>query len=183
MLLLVYAFFVIQIGGTPNPSLPKELDPALQLARIRWGYIMIALFVCMIILSFPVGKFLDKIGRKIPLIVSNLLMIPAVLFFVFGNYSTLFISMPLIGFSMLLGFSAYQTLFADLVPQAQRGKATGSMNFFSNVFMAMGGVIGGLIYDNVSPALPFFLMTALAIPSAALILFYVHEPKPEERQA
>ena len=144
---------------------------------------MIALFVCMIILSFPVGKFLDKIGRKIPLIVSNLLMIPAVLLFIFGNYSILFISMPLIGFSMLLGFSAYQTLFADLVPQAQRGKATGSMNFFSNVFMALGGVIGGLLYDNVSPALPFFLMTALAIPSGALILFYVHEPKPEERQA
>jgi MFS family permease len=176
MLLLVYAFYVLQIGGATNPS-------ALQLARIRWGYVMIALFVCMIILSFPVGKFLDKVGRKIPLIISNLLMIPAVLLFIFGNYSTLFISMPLFGFSMLLGFSSYQTLLADLVPQAQRGKVTGSMNFFSNVFMALGGAIGGLLYDNVSPTLPFLLMAALAIPSVLLILFYVHEPKPEERQA
>lgn len=91
--------------------------------------------------------------------------------------------MPLFGFSMLLGFSAYQTLLADLVPQAQRGKVTGSMNFFSYVFMALGGAIGGLLYDNVSPTLPFFLTAALAIPSAILILFYVHEPKPEERQA
>ena len=183
MLLLVYAFYVLQIGGTPNPLLPRELDPALQQARIQWGYVMIALFICMIILSFPVGKLLDKVGRKIPLIISNFLTIPAVLLFIFGNYSTLFISMPLFGFAMLLGFSAYQTIFADLVPQAQRGKVTGSMNFFSNVFMALGGVIGGLLYDNVSPALPFLLMVALAIPSVALILFYVHEPKPEERQA
>ena len=183
MLLLVYAFYVLQIGGTPNPLLPRELDPALQLARTQWGYVMIALFICMIVLSFPVGKFLDKVGRKIPLIISNLLMIPAVLLFIFGNYPILFISMPLFGFSMLLGFSAYQTLLADLVPQAQRGKVTGSMNFFSYVFMALGGAIGGLLYDNVSPTLPFFLTAALAIPSAILILFYVHEPKPEERQA
>jgi len=183
ILLLVYAFYVLQIGGTPNPLLPRELDPALQLARIQWGYVMTALFICMIVLSYPVGKLLDKVGRKIPLIISNLLMIPAIFLFILGNYSTLFISMPLVGFSMLLGFSAYQTLFADLVPQAQRGKATGSMNFFSYVFMALGGAIGGLLYDNVSPALPFFLTAALAIPSVLLILFYVHEPKPEERQA
>jgi len=176
VLFLVYAFYVLKIGGATDPS-------ALQLARIQWGYVMIALFICMIILSYPVGKFLDKVGRKIPLIISNLLMIPAVFLFIFGNYSTLFISMPLAGLSMLLGFSAYQTLFADLVPQAQRGKATGSMNFFSNVFMALGGAIGGLLYDNVSPTLPFLLMAALAIPSVLLILFYVYEPKPEERQA
>jgi MFS family permease len=182
-LLLVYAFYVLQIGGPPNPLLSREQDPALQLARVQWGYVMIALFICMIILSFPVGKFLDRVGRKIPLIISNLLIIPAVLLFIFGNYSTLFISMPLLGFSMLLGFSSYQTLLADLVTQAHRGKVIGSMNFFSNVFMALGGVIGGLMYDNVSPALPFILMTALALPSVALIILYVHEPKPEERQA
>jgi len=184
VLFLVYAFYVLQIGGTPQPQIyAPENDPALQLARINWGYVMIALFMCMIILAFPAGKFLDKVGRKIPLILSNLLIIPAAMLFVFGSYSALFIAMPLIGFSMLLGFSSYQSLFADLVPQAQRGKVTGSMNFFSYILMALGGATGGLLYDKVSPQLPFLLMTVLVIPSTAIILSYVHEPKPEERQA
>lgn len=184
-LFLVYAFYVLRIGGAPNPSLypnPAD-DPALQLARIEWGYIMIVLFICMIILSFPIGKLIDKVGRKIPLIVSSLLMIPAILLFVYGNYSTLFIVLPLFGFTQLLGFSAHQTLFADLVPQAQRGKVTGSMNFFAYIFMAIGGIMGGLLYDNVSPQLPFLLMPILIVPSVLLIVFYVHEPKPEEREA
>ncbi|MDH5460531.1 MAG: MFS transporter [Candidatus Bathyarchaeota archaeon] len=184
-LFLVYAFYILQIGGTPNPALypnPAD-DPALQLARIEWGYIMIALFICMIILSFPTGKLIDKVGRKIPLIVSSLLMIPAILLFVYGNYSTLFIVMPLFGFTQLLGFSAYQTLFADLVPQAQRGKVTGSMNFFTYIFMAIGGIAGGLLYDNASPQLPFLLMPILIVPSILLIVFYVREPRPEEREA
>jgi len=185
MLFLVYAFYILRIGGIPNPiDYPdSSLDPALQLARIKWGYVMIAFFICMIILSFPVGKFIDKIGRKKPIVISNLSIIPAVLLFVFGNDITMFLAMPLVGFSMLLGFSAYQTLFADLVPQEQRGKTTGSMNFFANIFMAVGGAIGGLLYDTAFPQLPFLLTVILVIPSTAIVLFYVKEPKPEERQA
>lgn len=175
-LFLVYAFYECQIGGGTDAL-------ALQLARQRWGYIMIVLFICMIILSLPVGKLIDKVGRKIPLIISSLLMIPTIFLFVYGNYSTLFIVMPLFGFTQLLGFSAYQTFFADLVPQAQRGKVMGSMNFFAYIFMAVGGIIGGLLYDNVSRQLPFLLMPILIVPSILLIVFYVHEPKPEEREA
>jgi MFS family permease len=181
-LFLVYAFYVLQIGGPPNPNLPPEEDPALQLARANWGYVMIVLFVCMIILSYPVGKLIDKIGRKKPLVLAVLLLIPATLLFVYGNYSTLFIAFPLMGLCQLLAFSAFQTLFADLVPQTQRGKVTGSMNFFSYIFMAFGGLAGGLLYDLISPQLPFLLVPILAVPSALLVILYVHEPKPEERE-
>jgi len=181
-LFLVYAFYVLQIGGAPNPALPPQLDPALQLARERWGYIMTTLFVSMITLSVPVGKILDKVGRKMPLIISGFLIIPAILLFVYGNYTTCFAAMVLAGFVQLVSFSAFQTLFADLVPQAQRGKVNGSMSFFTNIFMAIGGMIGGLLYDNVSPQLPFLLMPVLGVLSSLLVTFYVKEPKPEERQ-
>jgi MFS family permease len=184
VLFLVYAFNILQIGGIPHPELyTSELDPALQLARINWGYVMTALFICMIILSFPVGKSLDRLGRKTPLIISGFITIPAVLLFVYGNYLSLFIAMPLVGLAMLLGFSSYQALFADLIPQAQRGKATGSMNFFSYIFMAIGGAVGGFLYDNLSPQSPFLLTILLTIPSTVIALVYIREPKPEDRQA
>ncbi len=182
-LFLVYAFYELQIGGTPQPAIyTPELDPALQLARTQWGYVMIALFLSMIALSFPVGKLLDKAGRKIPLILSSLLIVPSILLFIYGSYSTLFIAMPIIGLTQLLGFSAYHALFADLVPQTQRGKVTGSMNFFTYIFMAFGGIAGGLLYDNVFPQAPFLAMLLLIIPSVLLTVLFVHEPKPEERE-
>jgi MFS family permease len=183
-LFLVYAFYVLQIGGTPQPQIyPPELDPALQQARTLWGYVMIALFLTMIALSFPVGKLLDKAGRKIPLIISGLLVIPSILLFIYGNYATLFVAMPLSGLAQLLGFSAFQSLFADLVPQAQRGKVTGSMHFFTYIFMALGGLIGGLLYDNMSPQTPFLVMIILIVPSILITVFRIKEPKPEEREA
>ena len=61
---LIYAFYVLKIGGAPNPSLPSDVDPALQLARERWGYVNIVLFISMILLSIPIGQIIDKVGRK-----------------------------------------------------------------------------------------------------------------------
>jgi len=181
-LFLVYAFYVLQIGGTPTQGIPPQEDPALQLARIKWGYVMTVLFVCMVISALPAGKLIDKAGRKIPFIISHFTMIPAMLLFIYGSYPTLFIAVPLAGFSMLLGFSSYQSLFADLVPQEHRGKVTGSMNFFTYIAMAIGGASGGLLYERVFPQLPFLLVAVLTIPSIVLILFFVHEPKPEKRE-
>jgi MFS family permease len=181
-LLLVYAFYVLQIGGPPNPAVLPALDPALQLARERWGYANIVLFSSMIVLSVPVGRLIDKLGRKIPLILSGVLAVPATVLFVYGDYETIFVALVLWGASQLLGYSASQALFADLVPQSERGKATGSMNFFTYLLMAVGGIAGGLLYDNVSPQLPFLLMIVLTIPSLLLTIYGIHEPKPEERE-
>ncbi|MBS7614975.1 MFS transporter [Candidatus Bathyarchaeota archaeon] len=181
-LLLVYAFYVMQIGGSPNLAIPPEQDPVLQLAREKWGYVNIVLFISMIFLSIPTGKIIDKMGRKKPLILSGIFSIPAVILFVYGNYVTLFLSLILWGASQLLGYSAFQALFADLVPQSQRGKVIGSMNFFTYLLMAAGGILGGVLYDYVSPRTPFLLMLALIVPSIILIIYGIKEPKPEERE-
>jgi len=181
-LLLVYAFYVMQIGGTPNPTIPPEQDPILQLAREKWGYANIVLFVSMIFLSIPTGKIIDKMGRKKPLILSGVLSIPAIVLFIYGNYATLFLTLILWGTGQLLGYSAFQALFADLVPQSQRGKVMGSMNFFTYLLMAAGGMLGGLLYDYVSPQTPFLLQLALTVPSIILTIYGIKEPKPEERE-
>jgi len=176
---LVYAIYVLRIGGgLPTPGL--DPDPVLELAYIKWGFVLIALFVTMIILAFPSGKLIDK-GRKIPLLLSTLLIVPSILLFLYGNYETLFIVMPLVGFSQLLAFSAFQALFADLVPQEKRGKAIGSMNFFTYIFMAVGALAGGILYDTVSPQFPFLLMIVLCIPQFLLMLFFLHEPENREQ--
>ncbi len=175
---LIYAIYVLQIGGSLTPGLVP--DPAIELAYIRWGLVLLVLFVTMIILAFPSGKLIDKFGRKIPLLLSTILIPPPILIFLYGNYATLFIVMPLVGFSQLLAFSAFQALFADLVPQEKRGKAVGSMNFFTYVFIAFGAIAGGVLYDTVSPQFPFLLMIFLSIPQFFLLLFFVHEPEKRE---
>jgi len=152
----------------------------LLISEAMWGLATIALFSTMIVFAFPVGKLIDKIGRKAPLILSSLVMVPAIYLLIYGDVVRLFIALPLFGIGQLLAMSAYQSLLADLVPRELRGKVIGSSNFFSYIFMAFGSLMGGVLYETVSPQLPFHLMIAFIIPSMFLILFLVHEPEKRE---
>jgi MFS family permease len=151
-----------------------------MISEATWGLATIALFSTMLVFAFPAGKLIDKIGRKIPLILAGLVMLPAIYLFIYGDVIRVFISLPLFGIGQLLAMSAYQSLLADLVPREQRGKVIGSSNFFSYVFMAFGSLIGGILYQIVSPQLPFYLMIIFMIPAIFLVLFLVHEPEKRE---
>ncbi|MGD8505155.1 MAG: MFS transporter [Candidatus Bathyarchaeota archaeon] len=152
----------------------------LMISPATWGLATIALFSTMLVFALPVGKLLDKIGRKIPLILAGLVMLPAIYLFIYGDAVRVFISLPLLGLGQLLAMSSYMSLLADLVPRDQRGKVIGSSNFFSYVFMAFGSLAGGVIYQIVSPQLPFLLMIVLMIPALLILTFLVHEPERRE---
>jgi len=152
----------------------------LRLTRPEWSLILIALFIIMIAVAFPVGKLIDKVGRKIPLLMSYALTAPAILLFVYGNLPRLFIAIPLMGLVQLLMFSAFTALMADLVPKEKRGKVTGFSQFFNYIVMAVGILTAGILFQTVSHQLPFFLLLLLLIPQFTLTLFLVHEPEKRE---
>jgi len=70
---------------------------------------------------------------------------------------------------------------ADLVPKEQRGKVTGFSQFFNYIAMALGVLLGGILYATISHQLPFFLMLVFMIPQFMVTWFLVHEPKQREQ--
>jgi MFS family permease len=152
----------------------------LNISQIDWALVSTALFIAMILAAIPIGKAIDKVGRKVPLLLSHLVFIPAVLLFVYGDLPRLFVAMPLLGLGQLLFFSSFASLQTDLVPRENRAKVIGFSQFVGYVFMALGLLAGGIIYA-FSPQLPFFLLMMFIIPSFIIIAFLVHEP--EQRQA
>jgi len=173
-LLVRFSFSMIQLN-----FLFYALD-VLKISKEGWGLAMIALFITMILLAFPTGMLIDRMGRKIPLILSSVFSVPAILLFVYGDLPRLFLSLPIMGLVQLLAMSASQSLLADLVPKEQRGKVIGCSNFVSYVFMALGALAGGILYETVSPQLPFLLTLIFVVPQLFLIVFLVHEPKKRE---
>jgi MFS family permease len=153
----------------------------LGLSRPEWSLILMVLFIAMIALSIPVGKLVDRAGRKIPLLLSYLFMLPSILLFIYGDIFRLSISLVLMGLVQLMMFSSYSALMADLVPKEQRGKVTGFSQFFNYITMALGVLIGGLVYTTVSHQLPFFLVVVFLVPQFLVTFFMVHEPKQREQ--
>jgi len=164
---LYYAVYAIE--GSRSVLFISEFD---------WALVSTAVFVTMIVSAIPIGKSIDKIGRKIPLLVSYVILFPAVLLFVYGDLSRLFIALPLVGIGEVLFFSAFASLQTDLVPLEKRGKVIGLTNFTTFIVAAIGQMAGGILYER-SPQLPFFFILVFIVPSF-IITLRLHEPKRRE---
>jgi len=152
----------------------------LHISTVDWAILGMFLFVTMIIFAIPVGKLVDKVGRKIPILLGLGLLAPSSLLFVYGDLAKLYICMPLFGLAQILLMVGFSALQADLVPKKQRGKIIGSSNFVNYIIMALGTLAGGFIYEHVSPQLPFLIPVVFVVPEILIILFLVHEPEKRE---
>lgn len=154
-------------------------DSVLRLSQLDWALVSTALFITMILAAVPIGKSIDKIGRKTPLLLSLVILVPGILLFAYGNLATVYVAMPLIGLTQLLFFSSFQSLQTDLVPREKRAKVIGFSQFVNYVFMAFGMLTGGLIY-SFNPQLPFILILIATIPAFLVLALLVHEPEKRE---
>lgn len=152
----------------------------LGIAESVWPFVLMILFVTMIALAIPAGKIVDKVNRKVPILVGLVLAGVAMWLFVNGDFVRVVVALILFGVANVTLNAGWSALQVDLVPKEERGKVSGFNNFANCVMMALGNLIGGFLYDNVAPWVPFYGMIAMLIPSFVLMLFLVHEPEKRE---
>jgi MFS family permease len=172
--------FVVQTLVTFGMSLTQVMNAiyavdVLGVPEEQWWLTFIPLLLTMIAVSIPIGKMVDKIGRKIPLILGLFVFSAATVIFVSGNLLTLMISMSLFGMGQLLVMSAAMALSTDLVDPVNRGKVVGFRNFVGYIFMGLGMLLGNYLYVSLFPQMPFYVALGLLIPAFLIVLFLVHE--------
>jgi len=169
-----FMMFGMSITNVINALYARDV---LLIPEEQWWLVFIPLFLTTVLASIPIGKTVDKVGRKIPLILGIIFFGVATLIFVIGNLLTLMISMCLFAIGQLLVMSAVMALATDLVPQVNRGKVLGFRNFVGYVAMGFGMLLGNYLYINSMPQLPFYLTFGLGLIALLIVTLFVHEPK------
>jgi len=152
----------------------------LLIDEVTWAFLIAILPLTTIALAIPVGKLVDKIKRKIPILASLLIFALAMWLFVNGDLTKVAASLILLGAGQVMLNASFGALQTDLTPKEQRGKVSGFLNFANYIIMAAGSLLGGLLYEHVAPQMPFYLAAALILPSFALTMLLVQEPKERE---
>jgi MFS family permease len=152
----------------------------LHIEEVMWAFIIAIVPVTTIFLAIPVGKFVDKIRRKIPLLISLLVFGLAMWFFMNGDLARVAVSLVLLGAGQVMMNASFGALQTDLTPKELRGKVNGFINFGTFIVMAAGALLGGYLYEHVSPQAPFMVAIAAVLPSFMLALTLVKEPQIRE---
>jgi MFS family permease len=147
----------------------------LLIPKSRWWLVFIPLTITMIVASIPVGKAIDRFGRKIPLILGLVVFDAGLATFIVGDFLLVSIAMILFGLGQLLVMSSSMALATDLVEREYRGKVNGFINFMSYIAMGFGMLLGNYLYIAFAPQVPFYTALALTAPAFVIIIFMVKE--------
>jgi MFS family permease len=183
LIYLFSSFSVMLFGfGMTQLLLVVYATRILLIDEVLWGLIVATVPITTIVLALPVGKLVDKIDRRIPILISMLMFGLSMGLFVFGDLTKVIATLVLVGAGQVMLNASFGALQTDLTPRELRGKVNGMMNFLTFIVLATGSFLGGLLYEHVSPQTPFLIAALVVIPAIILTVLLVKKPEKREEQ-
>ena len=161
------------------------------LTKTQWGLIGTLVSIISTVLTFPGGVLADRVGRKPCITVSKVLGPLSTIGFVLStSFWQLALARSIGGVAMgfggmvwgPMGGPVWQALIADCTPPEKRGRMMGLMGSIAGIVSTPASWVGGYLYDNVSPRLPFQASFAFDVLAVAIFVAFFKEP-PREREA
>lgn len=124
----------------------------------------------------PIGKLVDRHGRKPYLIISELIGIAVISGFAFARNFTIFIVLQILfGLCVATWVPAVLAYISDHVEEARRAEAIGKYSAFRGLISFPAPTIGGILYDFWGMQAPLLLNLFLVIVCIVLIGKLVRE--------
>ncbi len=145
------------------------------LLDVTIGYLIFTLAAAL--LSAPLGKLSDHIGRRGTLLVGyGFFALMCLLFILLPNIWTILIALICYGASIGAAVPAQKSLVAELAPTDLRASFLGVYQLVTGFAALFASVLAGLLWVLFLPQTPFLVALGLTI-LAALLLPFVKEQK------
>ncbi|OGN72236.1 MAG: hypothetical protein A2X25_00815 [Chloroflexi bacterium GWB2_49_20] len=155
----------------------RQLAP--DLPNTALGFLgVVGLLVAMLVQPI-VGVFSDRahtrLGRRLPFIIGGAVLIAASLFLLAAAPSLwlLLLGVILIQFSSNVLQGPWQALIPDLVPEAQRGKASSLKAVMDIIAVVVGGAVAGILLGKVDTWGQTAVYAAAGAPVVVFAIFII----------
>ncbi|MEM0437668.1 MAG: MFS transporter [Candidatus Micrarchaeia archaeon] len=161
-----YMFFIMKAQLTEGPVIPILL------------YILFNFSFAL--LSYPIGKYADKVGKRSVLMAGYLLFALVSLGFALGTSLAFYIPLFIIyGISFATVSGTQKAYASDMAPKELKGTAIGTFQMITGLIAIPAGLIAGTIWESFAPEYTFYFGFAAAT-IAALMLVLVMPPEKQE---
>lgn len=138
--------------------IPVYVEQIGGLSTTQIGWLSSILGVANMAISIPAGWLADKKGERVNIVLGFILQFIALIIFVrldtFIGYAIVW---SLFGFGIGLMHPAYQSLLSKALPKKLRGTGFGLMQSSLGLFSLPAPLVGGYLYENISPRFPFVI--------------------------
>ncbi|MHC1786450.1 MAG: MFS transporter [Christensenellales bacterium] len=126
------------------------------------------------LLSIPLGKLSDRIGRK-KLLVTGYLVFSAVYFgFAFGtSQGVIFAVFVLYGLYTAMIAGVERAFIAEISPSELKGTMLGLHSTVVGIALLPASVLAGLLWSGLGAAAPFLFGSGMSLAAALILLFFM----------
>jgi len=126
--------------------------------------------VVPLLLSIPVGRLADTVGRKKVIYATMSIYCLSLLLLVYAVNSTMLIASSILqGFFMLAAVTR-GAMTVELVPTSLLGRMYGTLGLFRELIMIISPTLGGIIWSAIGPEYVFFFIILIQIFAAVILL-------------
>jgi len=138
--------------------IPLYIEQFGGMSTTQIGWLASILGLSSMVINIPAGWLADKKGERVNIVIGFILHFIALITFVnldtFWGYALVW---SLFGLGSGLMQPAYQSLLSKALPENLRGTGFGLIQSSLGLFSLPAPYIGGHLYENVSPRLPFMI--------------------------
>ncbi|MFT4245306.1 MAG: MFS transporter [Micrococcaceae bacterium] len=163
------------IMGVVIPVLPL-LPSVVEKGPAATGILFASYAVMVVVSTLFTGRYVDRAGPKLPLLISLFALMAATLLFATGGpYWLLLIARSAQGLAGGVVWVAALSLITATTPFEKRGAAMGMAMSSTSVGSLMGPVISGFMVEHFGRASPFLLVAGLALLDGILRIILIKD--------
>lgn len=165
--------------GMADPFWMLYASVVLHASVMTMAYMVTARSLAQVVLSPLSGRMTDAVGRKRMIIGGRMIMYMATAIFLFaGGGWALIPAWVLMGVNDATGI-AWSAEECELVQEHQRARMTAMSNAAFNALAVPASILGGFLWDRVSPVAPFVVMVFI---DGGIRMPIVHRFVPESME-
>lgn len=182
-IILLSNIFIAFLGiGLIVPVMPSFMN-IMHLSGSTMGYLVAVFSVAQLLISPLAGRWVDRYGRKMMILIGLFLFGASELLFGLGNTVwVLYFSRVVGGFSAAFIMPGVTAYVADITSLHERPKAMGYLSAAISTGFIIGPGIGGFIAEY-GVRVPFFFAAVIAFFACFLSIFILKEPLTKEQLA
>lgn len=176
--IFIIAFFIMLSSTILFPVILIYLKQKYFLSEETIRILFFPVAVLLAVIAVPIGKLVDKIGKKKALTLGLVLIILSILFFT--NLNNILVGI-FIGCASLVGyvmvFNSLLALFSIVSSDENRALSIGIISTGQSLGFVFGPTIGGLLWDLYGKNIPFYVSCVFLSISCFIINYFFKEVK------
>jgi len=168
--------------GLVEPYWIVYAEEIIGVTSTQWGIITaVGSAISIVSKILLVGKLLDKFGRRRILLATTASDVFTYILFIRCGMFVQVLALWIMG-SFIWSFydPTYSSLEADLIPEERRGRVFAAFGVAWSAFTVPASLIGGFIYERVSPELSFAIASIGVTVCFIITVLFIRQPETNE---